>query len=182
VNSEEVDEMKIQRNKFFSLFRGVLLFYQPELHLFVLDRNIAFMEFKITEYIPGRPNVTLPANEMFLLLKEEGMRKMVSDHYDILAKSSIKELFPKNPIALEKAKEHSADFFIQICGGPDYFNKNRGRPQLLKRHLPHKITAEGRDVWLDCYRLVLQKIDLPDETLKSFWDYLNVFSIWMVNS
>ena len=27
----------------------------------------------------------------------------------------IKDLFPKNPIALEKAKEHSADFFIQIC-------------------------------------------------------------------
>jgi len=140
------------------------------------------MDFKITEYTPGRPEVTLPGNEMFLLLKEEGMKKMVSDHYDLLAQSSIKDLFPKNPIALEKAKEHSADFFIQVCGGPMYFNKNRGKPQLFKRHLPHKITADARKEWLNCYKRVLEKLELPDEVLKSFWNYLDVFSIWMVNS
>jgi hemoglobin len=139
------------------------------------------MDFKITEYTPGRPDVILPTNEMFGLLKEEGMRKMVSDHYDLLAQSSIKDLFPKNPIALEKAKEHSADFFIQVCGGPMYFNKNRGKPQLFKRHLPHKITADARKEWLNCYRQVLGKLELPDEVLKSFWNYLDVFSVWMVN-
>ena len=89
------------------------------------------MEFKISKYFPGvRPRVTLPTHEMFLLLEEDGMRQMVSDHYDLLIESDIKDLFPKNPIAIEKAKEHSADFFIQICGGPDYFNQNRGMPQL----------------------------------------------------
>lgn len=140
------------------------------------------MEFIISEYKPGRPTVTLPGNEMFLLLNEDGMRKMVSDHYDLIKESSIKDLFPKNPIALEKAKEHSADFFIQICGGPMYFNKHRGQPQLLKRHLPHKITAEARIEWLNCYQKVLSKLDLPEKVLKSFWNYLNTFSIWMVNS
>ena len=140
------------------------------------------MEFTITEYKPGRPDVTLPTNQMFLLLKEQGVRKMVSDHYNLLVESSVKDLFPKNPISLEKAKEHSADFFIQVCGGPMYFNKNRGRPQLYQRHLPHKITAKAREEWLNCYRQVLEKLDLPDEVLKSFWNYLDVFSIWMVNS
>ena len=140
------------------------------------------MEFNISEYEPGRPDVTLPSHQMFQLLKEEGIRQMVSDHYDLLAKSSIKDLFPKNPIALGKAKEHSADFFIQICGGPDYFNQNRGMPQLKRRHLPFKITADDRKVWLDCYRKVLKKLDLPEEVLQSFWNYLDVFSVWMVNS
>lgn len=141
------------------------------------------MNFEISTYYPGvRPSVTLPTKEMFVLLKEEGMRKMVSDHYDLLAQSEIKDLFPKNPIALEKAKEHSADFFIQICGGPMYFNKNRGKPMLNKRHLPHKITAEAREEWLNCYRVVLEKLNLPEEVLLSFWNYLDVFSKWMVNS
>lgn len=141
------------------------------------------MELEISKYFPGvRPRVTLPTNKMFLILKEEGMRKMVSNHYDLLVKSEIKDLFPKNPIALEKAKEHSADFFIQICGGPQYFNQNRGMPQLNKRHLPFKITNEGREVWLNCYKLVLNKLGLPDEVLLSFWNYLDVFSKWMVNS
>lgn len=141
------------------------------------------MDFTISKYYPGvRPQVTLPSNEMFLLLKEEGMRKMINDFYDLLVESEIKELFPKNPIALEKAKEHSADFFIQICGGPAYFNKNRGQPKLNQRHQPFKITAEGREVWLNCYKSVLQKINLPGDVLLSFWNYLDVFSKWMVNS
>lgn len=141
------------------------------------------MEFKITTYSPGvRPQVTLPTNKMFLLLKEEGIRKMVSNHYDHLVESKIKDLFPKNPIAIEKAKEHSADFFIQICGGPMYFNKHRGRPMLNKRHLPFKITAEGRTEWLNCYKPVLEKLDLPENVIQSFWNYLDVFSKWMVNS
>ncbi len=141
------------------------------------------MELAISKYIPGiRPNVTLPSTQIIALLEEEGIRKMVSDFYDLLVQSEIKELFPKNPIALEKAKEHSADFFIQICGGPDYFNQNRGMPQLNRRHRPFKITAEGREVWLDCYKQVLIKQNLPGEVLLSFWNYLDVFSKWMVNS
>ncbi len=141
------------------------------------------MDFLITSYIPGfRPPVTLPSREMYLLLKEEGMRKMISDFYDLLVESEIKELFPKNPIALEKAKEHSADFFIQICGGPDYFNKHRGQPKLNQRHQPFKITPESREVWLNCYKSVLQNINLPDNVVLSFWNYLDVFSKWMVNS
>lgn len=141
------------------------------------------MDFVISKYFPGvRPGVTLPSKQMFTLLGEEGMRKMVSDHYSLLKESEIKDLFPTNPIAFEKAKEHSADFFIQICGGPEYFNQNRGMPQLNRRHLPFKITAEGRQVWLNCYSEVLQKLELPSEVLNSFWNYLDVFSKWMVNS
>jgi len=141
------------------------------------------VEFTITTYFPGvRPGVTLPSKQMIILLGEEGMRKMVSDFYDLLIESEIKELFPSNPIALEKAKEHSADFFIQICGGPEYFNQNRGMPQLNRRHLPFKITAQGREVWLNCYKKVLQKLNLPPEVLLSFWNYLDVFSKWMVSS
>ena len=140
------------------------------------------MEFKISPYFPGvRPNVPMPTHQMFHLLGEEGMRQMVSDHYDLIVKSPIKDLFPKNPIALEKAKEHSADFFIQICGGPDYFNQNRGMPQLNRRHLPFTITAEGREVWLKCYQQVLGKLTLPEDVIMSFWNYLDVFSKWMVN-
>ncbi|MCK3683560.1 hypothetical protein [Maribellus sp. YY47] len=141
------------------------------------------MNFEISKYFPGvRPNVPMPSHELLVLLKEEGMRKLVSDHYDLLVQSPIKHLFPKNPIALEKAKEHAADFFIQICGGPDYFNQNRGLPQMNRRHRPFQITAEARIEWLNCYREVLKKLDLPENVVLSFWNYLDVFSKWMVNS
>jgi len=141
------------------------------------------MDLTISKYVPGfRPNVTLPSKQVYTILGEEGIRRMVSDFYDLLAASEIKDMFPRNEIALEKAKEHSADFFIQICGGPAYFNQNRGQPKLNQRHLPFKITAEAREVWLSCYRQVLQKQNLPNEVMVSFWNYIEVFSKWMVNT
>jgi hemoglobin len=140
------------------------------------------MEFQISEFNRGnRPEVTLPSSEMFRILGEEGIRRLVSDHYDLLAQSAVKHLFPDDAAGLERAKMNTSDFFVQVCGGPMYFNKNRGRPMMYKRHLPFKITPEARIVWLECYREALQKQELPDVVALSFWNYINVFSMWMVN-
>ena len=141
------------------------------------------MNFTINEYEFGqRPAVTLPSSQFLELMTETGIRKMVSDHYDLLSKSEAKHLFPKIEEALDKAKQRSSDFFIQICGGHPYFNENRGKPMLAGRHAPFAINKKARIVWLNCYIEVLSKLNLPEEVIQSFWDYLNVFSFWMVNT
>lgn len=141
------------------------------------------MDFSINQYQFGqRPAVTKPSPDFLKLLTEEGIRKMVSDHYNLLIRSEIKHLFPRTEEALNKAKQNSADFFIQICGGHNYYEENRGKPMLAKRHAAGAINSEARIVWLQCYIQVLSELELPEEVLYSFWNYLNVFSIWMVNS
>jgi hemoglobin len=141
------------------------------------------MDFTITQYEFGqRPQVSLPSPQFLELLSESGIRKMVSDHYDLLSKSEIKHLFPRIEEALDKAKQRSSDFFIQICGGHPYFNENRGKPMLARRHAPFAINAEARIVWLNCYQQVLSTIEIQDDVKQSFWNYLNVFSFWMVNT
>jgi hemoglobin len=141
------------------------------------------MDFSITEFDFGqKPPVTIPSTEFLNLLTEEGIRKMVSDHYNLLNKSGISHLFPPTETALDKAKQNSSDFFIQICGGPSYYLQNRGKPMLVKRHEAISITRDARVIWLQCYILVLSKLELPDDVIQSFWNYLNVFSSWMVNS
>ena len=141
------------------------------------------MNFIISQFEFGdRPPVTIPSPEFLKLLTEEGMRKLVSDHYDLLSESKVSHLFPRIEEALDKAKQRSSDFFIQICGGHPYYNKSRGKPMLAKRHSPFTITEEARIVWLQCYIEVLSKLELPDDVLSSFWNYLNTFSFWMVNT
>jgi len=53
---------------------------------------------------------------------------------------------------------------------------------MVARHQPFKITPKTRMVWLECYIEVLKKLDIDEELLKSFWNYLDIFSIWMVNT
>ncbi len=141
------------------------------------------MELEITEFGFGaRPGVTMMDKQILSMLGEDGIRKLVSDHYDLLAQSEVKHLFPKNPVALDAAKQRSADFFVQVMGGHPYYKENRGNPMMTRRHLPFKITESARKVWLNCYKELLPKLNLPDVLLKSYWDYLNVFSAWMVNT
>jgi hemoglobin len=141
------------------------------------------MEFQITEFAMGeRPMVALPDPAFLDHLGEAGVRDLVSDHYDALIKSSIVKLFPTDEAGLDAAKQHSADFFIQICGGPDNFTQSRGQPMMAKRHAPFKITPHARAVWLTCYQPLLSRLTIPEHVTRSFWDYLNVFSTWMVNT
>ncbi|QKF72901.1 globin [Aliarcobacter faecis] len=141
------------------------------------------MQFNISQAQFGiRPSVTLPNPEFLRVLGEEGIRKLISDHYDLIKQSSIYEIFPQDEKEFEQAKINSSDFFIQICGGKKYFNENRGAPMMVARHQPFKITPKTRIVWLECYIEVLKKLDINENLLKSFWNYLDIFSIWMINS
>ena len=141
------------------------------------------MDFTIRHFEFGqRPLVTLPSPEFLTLLTEEGIRKLVSDHYDLIKESTIASLFPPAGDPLEKAKLRSSDFFIQICGGHNYYEENRGKPMLIKRHAAREITAEARIVWLECYAQLLSKLSIPVKVVYSFWNYLNIFSWWMVNT
>ncbi len=132
-----------------------------------------------------RPPVQKPIPEFLLEMSEEGIRKLISDHYDAVKKSDIYFLFPQDDAEFEKAKIHSSDFFIQICGGPAYFNTNRGAPQMVGRHAPFAIDAKARERWLELYRPLIEELTesgVTETSLYSFWGYLNIFSIWMINT
>jgi len=147
----------------------------------LLNENM--VELKISEGVKGaRPNISLPDPKILTFLKEEGVRQLVSDHYDRIKTSSIQHLFPPEPVIFEAAKKNSADFFVQILGGVRSYQENRGAPMLVRRHQPFSITAEGRKVWLGVYQELLPTLNMPEDLLISFWNYLDQFSIWMINS
>lgn len=141
------------------------------------------MNYTITKATFGqRPNVSLPNPQILAVLGEDGMRKMISEHYEFLVKSDIKGLFPPTPQGLEMAKKHAADFFIQICGGPRYFDQSRGAPRMVARHMPFKITESGRIVWLETFAKAIEETNLDENLKESFWNYIDIFSIWMINT
>lgn len=140
------------------------------------------MQYTITSATFGqRPDVQIPNSMVLKALGEDGMRKMVARHYDLLVESEIKGLFPPTEQGLEMAKKHAADFFIQICGGPKYFNESRGAPRMVARHAPFEIDSNARLVWLEKYAQAIEETSLSEELKSSFWKYIDIFSIWMIN-
>jgi hemoglobin len=141
------------------------------------------MELKITPHTYGeRIEPFLPDNKIFEELGEKGIRKMISEFYDLLIMSKIKYMFPTDEEEFKLAKQHAADFIIQRFGGPDFYNQRRGKPLLVKRHNPFKITPEARIVWLECYREAILNQPLSEQTTQEYWRFIDEFSTWMVNT
>ena len=145
------------------------------------------MKLTITDGEIGvRPPVTKPHPGFLHEVGEERFRKLVDDHYDLIKDSDIAFLFPVfDEEDFDEAKKHAGDFLIQICGGPDYFNQNRGAPQMVGRHAPFRIDEAGRKTWLELYAPLLEALvdeGITEEYIQSFWDYLDIFSMWLINT
>jgi len=144
------------------------------------------MNLIVTEVNYGeKPPVTKPHPDFLKFLGEEALRKAVDDHYEsIKVNSEIRHLFPMDEDEFENAKKHAADFFIQVLGGEPYFSQNRGAPRMVGRHAPFRITPSARRVWLELYIPILEKLSdtVPTPLIEIFWNYLNIFSIWMINT
>jgi len=145
------------------------------------------LDFSILPYEEGvNPPVTKPNPGFLTDIGEEGMRALLDRFYMGLFESPIKGIFPDDIEEMKKAAQHSADFFIQICGGPTYFNQNRGAPQMRGRHAPFPISPNARLHWLVTFEEALQPIIeqklSSEENIQSFWNYINVFSLWMINT
>ena len=145
------------------------------------------MKLTITEGKIGvRPPVTKPHPGFFDEVGEERFRKLVDKHYDLIKESDIAFLFPvHDEDDFSEAKKHACDFLIQECGGPDYFKQSRGDSQMVGRHAPFRIDEAGRRTWLSLYIPLLEALvdeGITPEYIESFWNYLDIFSMWLVNT
>ena len=130
-----------------------------------------------------RADVIRPIPAFFAEVGEEGIRTLIDAHYELLKVSDAKHLFPiEDEAEFALAKKHAGDFFIQYLGGPKYFQASRGAPQMVGRHAPFAITPDARRVWLTTYQEALNVLDTSAQNKESFWNYLNTFSTWMVNT
>ena len=144
-----------------------------------MNLEISYAQFGV------RPPVVKPIPEFLLEVGEDGLRELISKHYDLIKMSDIYNLFPQDETAFEQAKLNSSDFFIQICGGKGYFTQHRGAPRMVGRHAPFHIDVKARETWLELYKpliLELKEQGVTEKSLYSFWNYLDIFSIWMINA
>ena len=130
----------------------------------------------------GPPQGPGPNSEIYQVMGEANIFRMILDLYRELEKSEIRRLFPAN---MEEASKKSAAFFVTILGGPPLYFEKYGPPRLRARHLPFEIDEHARQVWLGCFEKTLEAADVkyrfPLQHLDGFKDFLKSFSAWMVN-
>lgn len=136
-------------------------------------------------YVPphGPPQDVLPSQDIYGLMGEDAIFKMLEDFYLELEKSTIRHLFPPD---MKESSKRSAAFFVFILGGPPLYQQQFGPPRMRQRHLAFAIDENARQVWLDCFKHILKDADkkyhFPMLHMDGFWRFLDQFSAWMVNT
>src|SRR5262245_19198827 len=130
---------------------------------------------------PGR--IAPPSRDIYGVMGEANIVRMMSDFYGELAQSSLRRLFPEDMAA---ASRRSAAFFVGLLGGPPLYQRRFGNPMMRARHMPFAITPRAREEWLACFERVLadapRRYAFPAEHLPGFRAFLQAFSMWMVNT
>jgi hemoglobin len=130
---------------------------------------------------PG--GIAPPSREIYGLMGEDNIVRMIEDFYRELEGSSLRPLFPPDMMA---AAQKSAAFFVGLLGGPPLYHQRHGNPMMRARHLPFRITPRARAEWLACFDRVLatatERYRFPPQHLPGFRTFLRDFSLWMVNT
>jgi hemoglobin len=136
-------------------------------------------------YVPpiDPASIPPPSREIYALMGEANIFRMMEDFYGELERSSLRPLFPEDMTA---ASRRSAAFFVGLLGGPPLYHQRHGNPMMRARHLPFAITPRAREEWLRCFERVLERAPerygFPAQHLAGFRAFLQGFSLWMVNT
>lgn len=124
-----------------------------------------------------------PSRDVYAVMGEENIFRMLADFYAELEKSPIRSMFPPDMAA---ASQKSAAFFVGLLGGPPLYHQRYGNPMMRARHAPFLIDPAAREIWLACFEAVLAnapaRYAFPAEHLDGFRSFLRGFSMWMVNT
>jgi hemoglobin len=136
-------------------------------------------------YVPSidPSQIAPPSREIYGLMGEASIFRMMEDFYRELDRSSLRALFPADMAA---ASRKSAAFFVGLLGGPPLYHQRHGNPMMRARHLAFVITPGARDEWFACFDRVLAdapaRYGFPAQHLPGFRAFLRDFSLWMVNT
>lgn len=132
---------------------------------------------------PGGPPAIPPLpREILAAVGEDGVRRLLHLHYEQLGASAVRHLFPPSEEGRRASAERSADFFVQVLGGPPHYSLRHGPPQMRARHIPFRIDEAARQEWLRCFRAALDALPFPAAHRPAFELFLDRFSAWMVNT
>ncbi|MCX6062303.1 MAG: globin [Campylobacterales bacterium] len=127
------------------------------------------------------PEVPLPSNRLYELWGEDKIRQMVRYHHNLLRLSEIDDFLPFENYAFEFVTVKTANFFVDILKRDDMSPIPVGYPTLQMRHFQITVDEHAREVWLRMYKKVIQDMSMPSECIENFWNWIEPFSIRMIN-
>lgn len=131
-------------------------------------------EFEVDLVFPLPP---APAPAKFAGVGEEPLRELVRYHHELLRRSSIGDLFPRDPKRFAAVVERIAAFIVETTKGSPEIAQTHGLTWFRSRHLPLTIDETARNVWLGALLATFEAVDYPEAARVELWNWVEALSI-----
>jgi hemoglobin len=126
------------------------------------------------------PDAPMPGPETFAALGEARIRRIVDRQHRELWAGPSGRLFAPDEAGLERVIAHTADYFVEMFGGPAGYTPARGKPMLRVRHRPLGVTADDRLYWLRAFARAMAAEAVPAATAADIWAWVEPLSMRMI--
>ena len=110
----------------------------------------------------------------------ERLRLLVNQFYnEVFSKEILAPLFSKSSRNDIENKQYL--FLSQFLGGPNLYTQQFGHPKMRMRHLPHEITVEAKNEWLNCMKKAISQMDFDEDLKLRLYEVFPMVAQHMVN-
>ncbi|MBI4997088.1 MAG: globin [Rhodocyclales bacterium] len=131
-------------------------------------------EFEVDLIFPLPP---APSPATFDAVGEEALRALVRYHHELLRRSSIGDIFPRDPKRFAAVVERIATFIVETSKGSPEVALTQGLTWFRSRHLPLTIDETARNVWLGALLATFDELDYPEAARVELWNWVEALSI-----
>jgi hemoglobin len=118
--------------------------------------------------------------EIFLLIGEDGFRRLVAAFYRQIPQDAL--LGPMYAASdIPAAESRLREFLIYRFGGPPRYIEERGHPRLRMRHAPFAVGQAARDRWIQLMNNALVEAALPAEVEMQLREFFESTATFMMN-
>lgn len=131
-------------------------------------------EFEVDLVFPMPP---VPSPAFLSAVGEDALRALVHCHHELLRRSSIGDLFPRDPKRFAAVVERIATFVVNSVSGWPEHAETHGLTWFRSRHLPLTIDETARNVWLSALLAAFDDVKFPVAARLEFWTWVEALSI-----
>ena len=145
------------------------------------DGKVQCLQWGMADVKTSLPPIAFPPKTFLEHVGTKTIATMVLHHHRLLRHSSIAHMYPSDDAQFLEGVAKATHFLIEALGGEKVYTFSYGSPMLCRTHAPFVIDEDARLVWLETYKQTLHDLDFPKELIEVFWNWIEPFSLRMVN-
>ena len=160
---------------------------KPDSRLMPLQKdNVSFFfntlcKMRTQEHIVFPP-IKAPSLLFLQSIGQEKLTRLIVHHHSLFRQIAAVNFYQKEYQTIMDEVTKAAHFMMEAFGCGKIYTTEYGLDMITNGQKPFLMDERTREIWLNLYIKALRDFDFPKKILAEFWDWIELFSLRMLNT